>query len=72
MVWAMYYLQDIEIFTYNGLFFIFKVITKAPLDCMCRPCTSVEEYTVIPQEIAGLADNGPLSNSAHFRQTVGL
>lgn len=41
-----------------------KVTTKAPLDCMCRPCTGVEESAVIPQEIAGYADEGPLSN--HF------
>lgn len=44
--------------------FFFKVTTKAPLDCMCRPCTGVEESAVIPQEIAGYADEGPLSN--HF------
>ncbi|XP_065164158.1 bursicon-like [Atheta coriaria] len=41
-----------------------KVSTKAPLECMCRPCTGVEESAVIPQEIAGYADEGPLSN--HF------
>lgn len=41
-----------------------KVTTKAPLECMCRPCTGVEESAVIPQEIAGYADEGPLSN--HF------
>ncbi|XP_022197712.2 bursicon isoform X1 [Nilaparvata lugens] len=42
-----------------------KVNTKAPLDCMCRPCTGVEETSVIPQEIAGYADEGPMNN--HFR-----
>ncbi|XP_019870760.1 bursicon [Aethina tumida] len=41
-----------------------KVTTKAPLECMCRPCTGVEESAIIPQEIAGYADEGPLSN--HF------
>ncbi|XP_026465660.1 bursicon, partial [Ctenocephalides felis] len=44
-----------------------KVITKAPLDCMCRPCTSIEESAIIPQEIAGYADEGPLNN--HFRKS---
>lgn len=43
---------------------IFKVITKAPLECMCRPCTGVEESAVIPQEIAAYGDEGPLT--AHF------
>ncbi|XP_036149426.1 bursicon [Monomorium pharaonis] len=49
-----------------------KVITKAPLECMCRPCTSVEEYAIIPQEIAGFADEGPFATSAHFRRSSGL
>ncbi|XP_065564363.1 bursicon-like [Artemia franciscana] len=29
-----------------------KVVTRAPTDCMCRPCTSIEEGAVIPQELA--------------------
>ncbi|CAH1953973.1 unnamed protein product [Acanthoscelides obtectus] len=41
-----------------------KVTTKAPLECMCRPCTGVEESAVIPQEIAGYSDEAPLSG--HF------
>uniref|UniRef100_T1H9U3 DAN domain-containing protein n=1 Tax=Rhodnius prolixus TaxID=13249 RepID=T1H9U3_RHOPR len=41
-----------------------QVTTKAPLECMCRPCTSVEESAIIPQEIAAYADEGPLNN--HF------
>ncbi|XP_063235146.1 bursicon-like [Bacillus rossius redtenbacheri] len=41
-----------------------KVTTKAPLECMCRPCTSVEESAVIPQEIAGYSDISPLND--HF------
>ncbi|KAG5347011.1 BURS protein, partial [Acromyrmex charruanus] len=49
-----------------------KMVTKAPLDCMCRPCTSVEEYAIIPQEIAGFADEGPFTTSAHFRRASGL
>ncbi|XP_011503833.1 PREDICTED: bursicon [Ceratosolen solmsi marchali] len=47
-----------------------KVITKAALDCMCRPCTDIEEYAIIPQEIADLADNGPFTSAAHFRHTL--
>ncbi|XP_018799687.1 PREDICTED: bursicon [Bactrocera latifrons] len=43
-----------------------KVLTKAPLECMCRPCTSVEESGIVPQEIAGYSDEGPLNN--HFRR----
>lgn len=45
-----------------------KVNTKAPLECMCRPCSTVEESAVIPQEIAGYADEGPLSN--HLRKSL--
>ncbi|XP_066598729.1 partner of bursicon-like [Prorops nasuta] len=46
-----------------------KVITKAPLECMCRPCATVEEYAIIPQEIAGFAEDSPLTTSAHFRRS---
>ncbi|XP_076647059.1 cuticle-tanning hormone bursicon [Halictus rubicundus] len=49
-----------------------KVITKAPLECMCRPCTSIEEYAIVPQEIAGFADEGPFTTSAHFRRSSDL
>jgi len=35
-----------------------KVVTKAPVECMCRPCTAVEESTVMPQEIARYVDEG--------------
>lgn len=45
---------------------ILKVSTKAPLECMCRPCSGVEETSIIPQEIAGYTDEGPLNN--HFRK----
>ncbi|CAG2062452.1 unnamed protein product [Timema podura] len=41
-----------------------KVTTKAPIDCMCRPCTMVEESAIIPQEIAGYENEGPLRG--HF------
>ncbi|GLH13563.1 hypothetical protein R5R35_002287 [Gryllus longicercus] len=44
-----------------------KVTTKAPLECMCRPCTGVEESAVIPQEIAGYADESTLTS--HFRKS---
>ncbi|XP_038213861.1 bursicon [Zerene cesonia] len=39
-----------------------KVTTKAPLECMCRPCGSIEESAIIPQEIAGYADDSLLSS----------
>nr|XP_022918797.1 bursicon [Onthophagus taurus] len=45
-----------------------KVTTKAPLECMCRPCIGFEESAVIPQEIAGYTDEGPLSN--HFLKST--
>lgn len=45
-----------------------QVSTKAPLECMCRPCGSVEESSVIPQEIAGYADEGLLQS--HFRNSL--
>ncbi|CAG7822319.1 unnamed protein product [Allacma fusca] len=37
-----------------------KVVTKAPADCMCRPCTSVDEGSIIPQEISGFAADSRL------------
>lgn len=45
---------------------ILQVSTKAPLECMCRPCSGVEESSIVPQEIAGYTDEGPLNN--HFRK----
>lgn len=57
---------------YCYMLFVHQMITKAPLECMCRPCTSVEEYAIIPQEIAGFADEGPFATSAHFRRSSGL
>ncbi|XP_057366251.1 bursicon-like [Daphnia carinata] len=35
-----------------------RVVTRAPVDCMCRPCTAVEESAVMPQEIARFLDDG--------------
>ncbi|CAH2084652.1 unnamed protein product [Euphydryas editha] len=45
-----------------------KVTTKAPLECMCRPCGSIEESSIVPQEIAGYADEGFLQS--HFRKSL--
>ncbi|CAG5027865.1 unnamed protein product [Parnassius apollo] len=42
-----------------------KVTTKAPLECMCRPCGTIEESAIIPQEIAGYSDES-LQN--HFKK----
>lgn len=50
----------------NLFFLSFQVSTKAPLECMCRPCSGVEESSIVPQEIAGYTDEGPLTN--HFRK----
>ncbi|KAL1379198.1 hypothetical protein pipiens_015069 [Culex pipiens pipiens] len=38
------------------------VSTKAPLECMCRPCTGIEDANVIPQELAAFADDGTLTS----------
>ncbi|XP_050348881.1 bursicon [Nymphalis io] len=45
-----------------------KVSTKAPLECMCRPCGAIEESSIIPQEIAGYADEELLQS--HFRKSL--
>ncbi|XP_013791645.1 bursicon-like [Limulus polyphemus] len=29
-----------------------KVITRAPVECMCRPCTAVDDKLIHPQEVA--------------------
>lgn len=35
-----------------------KVMIRAPVECMCRPCTAIDETVIKPQEIALLfADN---------------
>lgn len=47
--------------------FFLKVTTKAPLECMCRPCAGIEEYSVIPQEIADFTERNPFSDVSHFR-----
>ncbi|KAG7177923.1 bursicon-like, partial [Homarus americanus] len=39
-----------------------KILTRAPIDCMCRPCTDVEEGTVLAQEIANFIHDSPMGN----------
>ncbi|XP_071553006.1 bursicon [Panulirus ornatus] len=39
-----------------------KILTRAPNDCMCRPCTDVEESTVLAQEIANFIQYSPMGN----------
>ncbi|XP_059057383.1 bursicon [Achroia grisella] len=39
-----------------------KVTTKAPLECMCRPCGSIEESAIVPQEMAGYSEDSLLKN----------
>ncbi|KAG8182264.1 hypothetical protein JTE90_004720 [Oedothorax gibbosus] len=29
-----------------------KIVTRAPVECMCRPCTAVDEASVHPQEFS--------------------
>lgn len=29
-----------------------KIVTRAPVECMCRPCTAVDESAIKPQEVA--------------------
>ncbi|KAM3964982.1 LOW QUALITY PROTEIN: cuticle-tanning hormone bursicon [Aphomia sociella] len=44
-----------------------KVTTKAPLECMCRPCGSIEG-AIVPQEIAGYSEESLLHNQ--YRKTL--
>uniref|UniRef100_A0A182M6Q6 Bursicon n=1 Tax=Anopheles culicifacies TaxID=139723 RepID=A0A182M6Q6_9DIPT len=47
-----------------------KVSTKAPLECMCRPCTGIEDANVIPQELTSFADEGTLTGyfqKSHYK-----
>ncbi|KAI8421835.1 hypothetical protein MSG28_009781 [Choristoneura fumiferana] len=44
-----------------------KIVTKAPLECMCRPCGTIDPSSIIPQETVGYADEGPLHNQ--FRKS---
>jgi len=30
-----------------------KIVTRAPIECMCRPCSQMDESKAIPQEVAG-------------------
>ena len=41
------FLQQIE------YFYLLQMVTRAPADCMCRPCTALEDDNVMPSEIAG-------------------
>ena len=34
-------------------FYLLQMVTRAPADCMCRPCTALEDDNVMPSEIAG-------------------
>uniref|UniRef100_A0AAG5D4Q0 Uncharacterized protein n=1 Tax=Anopheles atroparvus TaxID=41427 RepID=A0AAG5D4Q0_ANOAO len=47
-----------------------QVSTKAPLECMCRPCTGIEDANVIPQELTSFADEGTLTGyfqKSHYK-----
>merc|ERR1712123_212274 len=40
-----------------------KLVTRAPADCMCRPCTAVEEGSIMASELSGFVDAGQLVKS---------
>ena len=29
------------------------MVTRAPTDCMCRPCTAIDQDDVLPSEFSG-------------------
>ncbi|RWS16401.1 mucin-5B-like protein, partial [Dinothrombium tinctorium] len=35
-----------------------KIVTRAPVNCMCRPCTDIDEKAIKPQELLNLITNG--------------
>jgi len=46
-----------------------KLVTRAPADCMCRPCNAVEDTSVLPSELAGYADAaGMMSNFVKYQK----
>ena len=38
-------------------------MTKAPADCMCRPCTAVEDEVTASEVSAGYSDPGSMLKS---------
>merc|ERR1712211_128970 len=40
-----------------------KLVTRAPAECMCRPCTAVEEGSIMVSELSGYVDAGQLVKS---------
>ena len=45
------------------MYAIFQLVTRAPAECMCRPCTAVDEASVMPSEIVGYADAANMISS---------
>ncbi|XP_021000643.1 bursicon [Parasteatoda tepidariorum] len=53
-----------------------KIVTRAPVECMCRPCTAVDEASIQPQEtamlkvrddpLAGLVNDLPVLEEYHL------
>merc|ERR1712018_541883 len=33
-----------------------KMVTRAPTDCMCRPCTAIDDENVLPSEFSGYSN----------------
>ena len=40
-----------------------QLVTKAPADCMCRPCTAVEDEVTASEVTAGYSDPGSMLRS---------
>ena len=40
-----------------------QLVTKAPADCMCRPCTAVEDEVTASEVSAGYSDPGSMLKS---------
>ncbi|XP_037078321.1 bursicon-like isoform X2 [Pollicipes pollicipes] len=43
-----------------------KIVTRAPIECMCRPCSQQEDSQAIPQEVAGFVSGGVPLESMPF------
>lgn len=41
-----------------SLLFSLQIVTRAPVECMCRPCTGIDEDSLQPQEILNLVNTG--------------
>lgn len=56
-----------EITIVNDRLYFQQVTIKLPEKCMCKPCGSIEESEVVPQEIVPYLDQEPVHG--HFANT---